>query len=279
MKRFFRLPYDDVMTGMGHLMVGTSAGRAMLPMMGTMIVTWFLYVPVHELLHVYGCIWTGGTVTQLELQAHYFGNVLKEFFPFITVGSDYAGRLSGFDTYGNDWIYLATDFGPFTLSVLFGVAMLRLCTRRRRTWMFGPSIVLGMAPFYNIQGDYYEMSSIMITRALTFISGGGNPPNFEGLRSDDIFTLFPMIVMKPAELGLDPSALTIIFALLIAVVGVIGSILLAFATYWAGDKVATLTVGPAPRFEMPHPKRRRRRRRPPGPQHQVEQAESNTETK
>ena len=52
---------------------------------------------------------------------------------------------------------------------------------------------------------------------------------FEGLRSDDIFTLFPDIVMQPQKLGLDPGFATILFALLVALIGVALSILLAFA--------------------------------------------------
>ncbi|MHC5110250.1 MAG: hypothetical protein ACYTHJ_10270 [Planctomycetota bacterium] len=263
LKRFFRLPVDDVLSGMGHVMVGTSPGRAMAPMIITMIATWFVYVPIHELLHAYGCVWTGGEISTLEIKSYYFGNLMKEYFPFVVVGSDYAGRLSGFDTKANDWIYLATVFAPFTLSVLFGVCMLRLCTKSRRTWLFGPSIVLGMAPFYNIQGDYYEMASIMITRVLTMFSGGGHPPRFEGLRSDDIFTLFPMIVTEPTALGLDPGFTTILFALLVAIMGVVLSILLAFATYQLGGLVANAVVGPPTPFSMPKPKRRRRRRKKP----------------
>ncbi|MGB0716559.1 MAG: hypothetical protein ACPGXK_11805 [Phycisphaerae bacterium] len=260
-KRFFRLPFDDVMSGMGRIVEGSTPGGAMAPMIITMLVTWILYVPVHELLHVYGCIWTGGTVSELQIQWYYFGHQLAAIFDFVVVEGDYAGRLSGFDTKGNDWIYLATDFGPFTLTVLFGVTMLRYCAMHRQRWMFGPSIVLGMAPFYNIQGDYYEMASIILTRGLTILSGGGNPPRFEGLRSDDIFTLFPDIVLHPSAIGLEESALTVVFSLFTAVLGVLLAIFLAFATYWMGNLVATAVLGPAPVFAMPEPKKRRRKKK------------------
>lgn len=260
-RRFFKLPYDDVMNGMARIVSGSTPSGAMLPMVVTMLVTWFLYVPVHELLHVYGCKWAGGTVSELNIQWYYFGNQLADVFDFVVVGGDYAGRLSGFDTHGNDWIYLATDFGPFTLTVLFGVSMLRLCARYRHPWLFGPSIVLGMAPFYNIQGDYYEMASIMITRALTFLSGGGNPPRFEGLRSDDIFTLFPDIVLHPSAIGLEESFRSVVFSLFTASAGVVLAVLLAFATYWLGGIIATVVVGPAPEFSMPRAKKRRRKKK------------------
>jgi len=235
--------------------------RVMIPLLGLMIAAWFVYVPIHELLHCYGCIWTGGTVTELELQAHYGGNLLKPYFPFIVTGSDYAGRLSGFDTAGNDWIYLATVFGPFALSVLFGVSLLRLCARKRRPWLTAPAFVVGLAPFYNIQGDYYEMGSTIVTRILTLATGGGNPPRFEGLRSDDIFTLFPNILLDPQTLGLDPSFTTMLFALGIFTISMTLSVLLAFVTYQAGDLVARLCVGPATPFTPPKSRKRRRKRK------------------
>jgi len=261
-RSFFRRPLDDVMPAMEHLMTRGNPAKVMLPMLGLMLGCWFVYVPIHELLHCYGCIWTGGTVTELELQAHYGGNWLKPYFPFIVTGSAYAGRLSGFDTKGNDWIYLATDFGPFALSVLFGVSLLRLCARKRRPWLTAPAFVVGLAPFYNIQGDYYEMGSTIVTRVLTLATGGGNPPRFEGLRSDDIFTLVPDILLNPAKLGLDPRFSTTLFALLVFLLGMTLSVLLAFATYQLGDLVARLTIGSATPFTLPKPRKRRRKRKP-----------------
>ena len=82
---------------------------------------WFVYVPVHELLHAAGCATTGGTVTRLEIAPLYGGALLARIFPFVVPGGDYAGRLSGFDTRGNDLVYLATDLAPFVLTLLPGV--------------------------------------------------------------------------------------------------------------------------------------------------------------
>ncbi|MCD4655557.1 hypothetical protein K8T06_16675, partial [bacterium] len=35
------------------------------------IVTWFIYVPIHELFHVGGCVFTGGTVSELVMGHEY----------------------------------------------------------------------------------------------------------------------------------------------------------------------------------------------------------------
>ena len=250
MKRFFRRPLDDVLACLEHIMTDGRPVKTLVIMLVAVVVTWFVYVPIHELLHAYGCIVTGGTVTELQIKAHYGGGLLAEWFPFVVSGSDYAGQLTGFDTKGNDWIYLATDFGPFLLTVLIGVPLMRVCTKRRRPVLFAVAFVVGLAPFYNIPGDYYEMGSTVTTRALTFVAGEGNPPRWESLRSDDIFTLVPDIFIKPAELGLAGAG-TIIFALLVVLLSLVVGILLAFVTYALGDLVARPLAGPAPVFRMP----------------------------
>lgn len=254
-KRFFLRPLDDLLTGLGHIMTGDRPVRALVVMLIAVVVTWFVYVPIHELLHAYGCMVTGGTVTELQIKAYYGGALLCRWFPFVVSGSDYAGQLTGFDTKGNDWIYLATDFGPFILTVLIGVPLVRLCTKRRRTVLFGSAFVVALAPFYNVPGDYYEMGSTISTRALTLLHGGGthpvgwcSPPRFEGLRSDDIFKLIPDILLEPAALGLGGGVGTILFALLLVFLSLIIAILLAFATYALGDLVARPFAGPAPVF-------------------------------
>ena len=38
--------------------------------------SWYVYVPIHELLHALGCAATGGTVTTLEVQTQYGGAIL-----------------------------------------------------------------------------------------------------------------------------------------------------------------------------------------------------------
>jgi hypothetical protein len=87
--------------------------------------SWWIYVPLHELLHALGCWATGGRVWRLEIDALYGASLVRRVFPFVEVGSSYAGRLTGFDTGGSDLVFLATDFAPYVLTILIGVPLLR----------------------------------------------------------------------------------------------------------------------------------------------------------
>ena len=241
MRSFFRQPIDDVVACLERLV---DVKRPGLMMFGLLLVggaTWFVYVPIHELLHVAGCVVTGGTVTELELSPRYGAAMLQKVFPFIVSGGDYAGRVTGFDTKGSDWIYLATDFGPFLLSIVLGVPLLKLAGKKRRPVLFPIAVVVGLAPFYNIQGDYYEMGSIVTTRALTELQGGGNPPAFEKLRADDIFKLLGDFVTDPGKLGVK-GAKAFALATLIIVISFVLDVIFAFATYWLGHQFAHRVV-------------------------------------
>lgn len=152
--------------------------------------TWWVYVPIHELLHAYGCIWSGGEVTRLEIDAAYGAAWLQQFFPFVAVGSEYAGQLTGFDTRGSDLTYLATDFLPFVLTILIGVPLLRSAIGDKRplraALKLGVAMPIAFAPFISITGDYYEMGSIIVSRATSlFVSGF----DLQRWRSDDLFKL------------------------------------------------------------------------------------------
>jgi len=223
----------------------SSPAKTLVPMLIAVVVTWFIYVPIHELLHVAGCVVTGGSVSRLEIAPRYGGTILAEHIPFVMSGGDYAGRLSGFDTKGSDLIYLATDFGPFVLTVLFGVALVKLCKTRRRPVLFGVAMVVGLAPFYNVPGDYFEMGSIITTRAATLLTGSGPDPVFAGIRSDDVFTLLKNIFTVPAELGLNGVS-DVLIALLLVTVALVVDVLLVFATYAAGGAVAGLVIRQRP---------------------------------
>jgi len=199
-----------------------------------------LYVGVHEMLHALGCEVTGGDVYKLEISPLYGGALYAKWFSFVVTGSEYAGRLSGFETHGSDLIYLCTDFMPFVLTVLFGVTLLKMAGRGRRPIRFGSAVVLGLTPFYNLQGDYFEMGSIITTRLVTFaMRGFGHPPLYEKLRSDDIFKLGETFLTRPTELGLEGIGDIALADVLIHASFVI-AILLAFATYWAGHQVSRL---------------------------------------
>ncbi len=201
-----------------------------------LVATWYAYVPVHELLHALGCVAAGGEVTQLEIQAQYGGALLARLFPFVVAGGEYAGRLSGFDTGGSDLVYLATDALPYSLSVLIGVPLLRACTRARRPFRTGAAVVIGLAPFYNVAGDYYEMGSILVTRVTDGLGG-----DFSGLRSDDLVLLLTQLFSRSAELGLSGEGLALPLMIVAASFSV--GLALAFATWALGDGLATALVG------------------------------------
>jgi len=189
-------------------------------------VTWWVYVPIHELLHAYGCLWTGGEVTRLEIDAAYGAAWLQQCFPFVAVGSEYAGQLTGFDTRGSDLTYLATDFLPFVLTILIGVPLLRSAIGDKRplraALKLGVAMPIAFAPFISITGDYYEMGSIVVSRVTSvFIAGF----DVERWRSDDLFKLAGELEAGDGTLA-DALGLSIAF-----VVGVV----LMFATYAAGS--------------------------------------------
>ena len=121
--------------------------------------SWWIYVPLHELGHAFGCIFGGGTVTELQISPMYGAALLKEFFPFVTVGSEYAGQLTGFDTKGSDLIYLLTDFFPFLLTIFIGVPLLRSAAGSKPIWAaikLGFGRPIAFAPFISFSGNIAE---------------------------------------------------------------------------------------------------------------------------
>ena len=242
MRALFRQPFDDLRACFERIARGGRPLAVLAGMALAMALTWLVYVPVHELLHVLGCVATGGTVSELEIQPIYGGALLAELFPFVVTGGKYPGRLSGFDTHGSDLVYLATDLTPYLLTVLIGVPALRLCARRGGPILFGAAVVLALAPFYSIPGDYYEIASIPTTRVATWLMGGGNVAAYERIRSDDVFALIGDVFARPSELGLSGASETAVAVGLIFV-SLTLAVLLAFLTYSLGRIVAAALVG------------------------------------
>jgi hypothetical protein len=240
MKSFFQQPFDDVIQCLEMLVTVKRPGLLMIGLLFVGGLTWFVYVPIHELLHAAGCVVTGGEIWELEIQAHYFGGFLHEIFPWVTTGGDYAGRLTGWDWKGSDFIYLSTDIAPFLLTIFIGVPLIKVCGRRKRPILFAVAVVLGLAPFYNIQGDYFEMGSIVTTRIVTEVSGASSLV-FPNLRSDDVFRTIEQFFTEPAELGIR-SVRGFIAAMVISTVSLVLSLLFAFLTYWLGHLWSRLIV-------------------------------------
>ena len=244
MRRIVLRLFNDVMMCLVPLERVPRPILAMVAVTASLVVTWFVYVPIHELLHVAGCILAGGEVTELEIAPQYGGRILAQYFPFIVAESEYAGRLTGF-TREPDPIYLATVFGPFVLTVLFGVPLLRTCTRAWHPIRLGAGIVVGLAPLYNLFGDYFEMGSIIMTRIATVVGLGSGSLAYGSLRSDDVFKLVGTIFTNPDSLALFSGG-DIAIAIAIVVLSFTLGIVLALLTYALGDLIATRIVWPTP---------------------------------
>jgi hypothetical protein len=180
----------------------------------------------------------GGKVYTLELSPVYGADILKNFLPFISPGSEYAGQLTDFDTGGSDMVYLLTVFFPYILTVLVGVPLLRSAASKSSStgvagciW-FGAALPVAYAPFISVAGDYYEMGSILVTRLVSFIFRDFQVHRW---RSDDLFRIagdlfFSSDTYKAADIaGVSFSLLT--------------GIILVFGTYRAGVLWAGMISG------------------------------------
>jgi hypothetical protein len=244
---FLRGPFDAVVDALEPIARGDRVSRDFLWLAVSVVVCWYLYVPAHELLHAAGCALSGGTVTTLEIQRQYGGGLLEGFLPFVRAGGEYAGRLSDFDTHGSDLVYLATDALPFTLSVV-GVPLLRRARLRPSPWMAGAGLVLALAPFYNIPGDYYEMGSIVATAPL-------DPTPWHALRSDDVLRLAREFFAETPAPSPGAASRAAAPALQGVVVGLSAglAVLLAYATWSLGLALDRALPGGARRVDTAVP--------------------------
>lgn len=196
---------------------------------------WWVYVPAHELLHAAACQAAGGEVRRLEIAPLYGGAVLARLLPFVAGGGEYAGRLRGFDTRGSDLVYLATDLGPYLLTLAPGVWWLRRAARARRAFAFGASLPVALAPFLSLTGDAYEIGSILVTRLPPWTG----PAARQLLRGDDLWLRLGAIAASAGEARpLWPLWLGALFA---AAAGLAWALL----TYGAGAGLAALAGQPA----------------------------------
>ena len=234
-----KAPLDDYVRALRACLTRLDGGRLGVLAMA-LAVSWWIYVPIHELAHAFGCWLSGGTVMRLEISPLYGADLLRRVFPFVSVGSAYAGRLSGFDTHGRDVTYLATDFCPYLLTILVGVPLLRSVTANAERPLvacaiMGAALPIAYAPFVGIPGDYYEMGSIIVSRLVATVS-----PTFpvDRWRSDDVFDLGARLFRAPQVA--QPQDLAGVLASL-----VLGAFL-AWLTYGAGVWWARL-IGASPR--------------------------------
>jgi hypothetical protein len=237
MKRFVRLvaqPLTDAWGGLDRCLGRPPGGwRALAGIGAGLLVGWWLYVPAHELLHAAACAVTGGEVRRLEIAPAYGGALLARLLPFVSAGGEYAGRLAGFDTRGSDLVYVATDLGPYLLTVVPGVWWLRRAARARHAFAFGASLPVALAPFLSLGGDAYEIGSILVTRLPPWAA----PAVRRLLRGDDLARRLSAI----ADAGVRPMWPLWSGALLAAAAGLTWALL----TYGAGGALAALAGQPA----------------------------------
>jgi hypothetical protein len=236
--RPFVQPFVDVLRGLDRcLELGV---RGLILTATGLLAGWWIYVPAHELLHAGACRAAGGQVIRLEIDNLYFGGLLARLFPFVVPASDYAGRLAGFDTRGSDWIYLATDLGPFLLTLMPGVWALRRAARAGNAPLFGAAIPFALAPFLSLSGDAYEIGSILATR----LPPWSGPSARQLLRGDDLLRRLEMLAAAP-DAPWGGAVLAIVFG-----------VLWAFLTYGLASLVARALGAPAPTLpDGPSPSR------------------------
>lgn len=223
--KIITLPFKDFFWGLENCL-GKSPYINLLIILICFGISWWIYVPIHELFHAFGCMLGGGSVTELQISPEYGAAFLKEVFPFVTVGSDYAGQLTGFDTKGNDLIYLLTDFFPFLLTIFIGVPLLRSASKSKplsAIIKLGIGLPIAFAPFISFSGDYYEMGSIIVSRIADSISSSNQ---YAVWRSDDVFKLAGELFFS----GEPYSATDLVGVIMSFVFGII----LIYATYMIG---------------------------------------------
>ena len=169
----------------------------------SLLVVWHVYAPLHEMLHVAGCVLTGGTVNELVLQPQYGARLLQLGLPFIVVdeGGAYAGRLTGFTT-PNRWAYALVDLFPYLPSV-WGLTLLEWARRRRSAVLFAAGFVLAYVPWLSLTGDFYELASLATAPLAPVLIPNATAEQFI---SDDVFRLLGEMrargELTPGGLGL-----------------------------------------------------------------------------
>ena len=252
MLRIVREPLDDYFAAIDRLRnapMNVLSGFALA--LAALVITWFAYVPLHELLHAWGCLVAGGSVSRLDIAPEYGGTLLAKVFPYVRSGSEYAGQLSGFDTHGSDLIYLSTVLAPYLLTMLLGVPLLKWVGRdvgaaagnsdagaaadnsaapgerasaRAQAVLLGIAVILAYAPIVSLTGDYYEAGSIVVTRVAHLVDSSIPLARW---RSDDVPKLVSSLHASGATIG-DWIGVAASF---------IAGLLLAWLTYRAGGLI------------------------------------------
>lgn len=222
---FFSRPFTDLLRGQARAI---GRPRDLVLMLAGLAVGWWLYVPLHELLHAAGCLLAGGEVTRLEIDPLYGGALLARAVPFVVAGGDYAGRLAGFDTGGSLAVHLVTVLAPFVLTLFPGVWLLRLAGRRRAALLFAAAAPFALAPLLSLTGDAYEIGSLVVAEMAPWHGAA-----LGGLVADDLVRLAAAMGRGETAFGAGPLAWSGL------VVGAALGVVWAFGTYAVGSLIAS----------------------------------------
>jgi hypothetical protein len=154
-------------------------------------------VSVHELLHVAGCVLTGGRVTELQVAPLFGGAILARLLPFVRAGGTYAGRLSGFQPAG-DLSYLVTVMLPHLILAPLGALACRAAARRGHAFTWGLGFAGAAQPLASMFGDCYEAASIPLTAA-AWRAGAAWAPR---LRGDDVSLVWNQVATLDSRYAL-----------------------------------------------------------------------------
>jgi hypothetical protein len=77
-RRLFAEPVRDYLAALDAMRDRGVAGLVVASV--AFALAWFVYVPIHELFHAWGCLLAGGTVTRLEIAPEYGGALLARSF-------------------------------------------------------------------------------------------------------------------------------------------------------------------------------------------------------
>ena len=232
MLRFFALPFTDAFTALERG-VGRHGAPALVAIAAACLASWWVYVPIHELMHAWGAQLGGATVTRLDIAEGYGGSFLQRFFPYVHVGSEYAGQLTGFDTHGSDAAYLLTVFFPYLLTIAVGIPIVIYVARAPvvsvgALLLFGAALPVAWAPLLSVTGDFYELGSILTSRIAHSVLGVDGT----SWRGDDLVRIARPIIDSAQLRGADVAGVTVSFML---------GVLLAFATCGIGRMLAIAT--------------------------------------
>jgi len=152
-------------------------------------IAWWVYVPLHELVHAGACVSCGGEVRRMTLAPIYGGSVAARHFDWIDDDTPYAGQLADFSS-GSDACYLWLVLAPFVATPL-ARPLLRRTARGGGALPFAIGTVLALMPLVSVPGDFYEAASIVVTRLAE-----GGVPDALSLRSDDLPALVGRLLAK-----------------------------------------------------------------------------------